>query len=252
MKRMAFAFLAAIGMGLGQAALAAPTSSPAAPSWTGFYFGVHAGWGWTSPQTANSSLTSSGAPIVVPATFNLNSSGPLAGVQLGYNLQLANWVLGIEGDVSGTGLKDTETGTAIGANPVACVVVGAPCGTVTMSQDIKWLASMRGRVGALVGPGMAFVTGGAAWAHVAYGANTAEGLPPLQFPATLTSTTLGAVVGGGYEWMLTNNWTLRGEFLHYWLNGATTIANVPGFTATYTYGRFDINIARLGLNYRFN
>ena len=65
-------------------------------------------------------------------------------------------------------------------------------------------------------------------------------------------------MGGGYEWMLTPNWTLRGEFLHYWFNQAQTIpinnsGGLPGvsFTNTFTWSRFDVNVARLAVNYKF-
>jgi hypothetical protein len=52
--------------------------------------------------------------------------------------------------------------------------------------------------------------------------------------------------------MITPNWTLRDEFLHYWFN-STAVAAVTntGFTATYSWSRFDVKEARLALNYKF-
>jgi hypothetical protein len=52
--------------------------------------------------------------------------------------------------------------------------------------------------------------------------------------------------------MITPNWTLRGEFLHYWFDKAqAATVTAPGLSATYAWTRFDMNVARLGLNYKF-
>jgi outer membrane immunogenic protein len=264
MKRIALAVVAALSMGFGQAASAAdlpvrvPATPVVAPSWTGFYVGVHAGWGWTSTENASSAvdLVGGGTSPSLPQTLNLDSDDPIAGAQLGYNWQTANWVFGIEGDASGTGLKSTQNGASItGAGGIGACAPGAQCGTVTMSEDVKWLASVRGRIGAIVGPGMVYVTGGGAWAGVDYSANAAEAINPglVFFPAAMTSTVSGAVAGGGYEWMINNNWTLRGEFLHYWFKGVTTTANgaPTPFIAPYSWSGFNLNAARLAVNYKF-
>jgi len=264
MKRIAFGVVAALA--LGQAALAADlpvralTSAPApvAPSWTGFYLGVHAGWGWTSQDNATSALnTGAGAAATSPVSFNLDNDSPIAGLQIGYNYQFSSWVVGIEGDISGSRLTDSQTAQPLTGAIAAgsCGVVGLPCGTATMSQDIRWLSTVRGRLGYAWGPGVLYVTAGAAWADVNYSATVAWPVPAPEvlFTAGFTSIRSGPVVGGGYEWMLTNNWTLRGEFLHYWFNQApiTQVTNV-GLTNTFTWSRFDINVARVGLNYKFN
>jgi outer membrane immunogenic protein len=107
---------------------------------------------------------------------------------------------------------------------------------------------------------MAYVTGGWAWADVKYsGTVSSAGQPTTGLNAvSFTSTRSGPVVGAGYEWMITPNWTLRGEFLHYWFDDTTNAASTPvsigpGVTvnAAYTWSRFDVNVARLALNYKF-
>lgn len=236
-----------------------PSPAPApvvAPSWTGFYLGVHAGWSWSSNASATTSGIGPGAPLTLPLSFNLDRDSPIAGLQIGYNYQFASWVLGIEGDVSGTRLTSLQNAQNISGVTVGPCTAGFPCGLTTLGQDIQWLASARGRIGYAWGPGLFYVTGGAAWAKVNYSANgtfAGIGAAILQWPVSFSSTASGAVVGGGYEWMLTGNWTLRGEMLHYWFNTTPTASViVGGAPTTYTWSRFDVNVARLGLNYKFN
>jgi opacity protein-like surface antigen len=89
-----------LGLTLVRSALAADLAikAPPAPdwSWTGLYAGFHAGWGWASDSTgtATSAFTASPISPFEPVTLPLNSSGAMAGVQLGYNWQFApRWVV---------------------------------------------------------------------------------------------------------------------------------------------------------------
>jgi outer membrane immunogenic protein len=62
-------------------------------NWTGFYFGGHIGYGWSSTDI-----------VVEPDGF-------LGGVQLGYNWQFSrNWVFGVETDIAGTDMNDSVGG----------------------------------------------------------------------------------------------------------------------------------------------
>jgi len=269
MKPIAWLVAVSLGVGLGQNAMAAdmqlptPLAPSAEPSWTGLYLGFHAGWGWASDETGTGSSKFTGVPIppFEPLTLPLNSSGAIAGAQLGYNWQFANrWVLGIEGDASGTGLKASQTASTF-SGMAGCGVPGAPCGSATMTENVSWLASARGRLGYTFGPGLAYVTGGAAWANVDYSANASQVFPVAStlYPATFSSTKSGWVYGAGYEAMLGNSWTLRAEYLHYGFDGANTSVAavlphplvVPGLSATYAWNPLNIDVLRLGINYKF-
>src|SRR5580704_10078530 len=79
-------------------------------NWTGFYIGVNGGGGWSANNNAYLSGTDTGtsgvfepfgftsgvAPLV--NSIGLRSAGGLAGGQVGYNWQMANWVFGFEAD----------------------------------------------------------------------------------------------------------------------------------------------------------
>lgn len=82
----------------------APVVSPAF-NWTGFYVGVHAGYGWGNSKSV---ATNGTLPFFPAGSVTSNDlDGWLAGGQLGYNYQFSpNWLIGIEGDMAGTGIKE--------------------------------------------------------------------------------------------------------------------------------------------------
>ena len=71
----------------GAAVSAGPAYPPPTPpvpfyNWTGFYAGAHAGVGWSDGDGSG-------------------SSGFIGGGQIGFNYQINQWVLGVEGDFAG-------------------------------------------------------------------------------------------------------------------------------------------------------
>ncbi|MFS8037304.1 outer membrane protein [Xanthobacter sp. AM11] len=110
--------------------------APAAPvfSWTGFYIGGNAGYGWGSGQDG---LGQTGTGV--------DPSGWFAGGQLGYNYQFANNVVaGIEADLQGGDIT---------------------AGTAGLSSTLDVFGTVRGRLGYAVGPVLPYVTGGFAWGN---------------------------------------------------------------------------------------
>ena len=191
----------------------------------------------------------------------MNSSGAVAGGQLGYNWQFSpRWVIGFEGDLSGTALKTSPTASTSSAL-AKCAVPGAACGSVTMTENVNWLASARGRLGYVVGPGLAYVTGGAAFVNVDDKADATQVFPvaTTYYPVTASATKTGWVYGAGYEFMLGNDWMLRAEYLHYSFDGVSSTTTavlpnpvaVPGLSASYAWSPLNLNILRLGLDYKF-
>jgi outer membrane immunogenic protein len=226
----------------------APPAPPPPPAWTGFYIGGDAGAAWLS----NSATWN---PLPDPVTFGeAPSSGTgretafIGGAHIGYNDQvMPDWVVGIEGDWSWTKASATST------QPWAPVLF--PGSETTLSASPNWIAAARGRLGYLVSPAlMAYATGGAAWAKMDYDAAATNGGNGYLVTSHSSSTQSGYVAGGGVEWMMTDNWTVRAEYLYYqFAKGPNITATTPlaGFPSNFVWGKTRLSIAQAGLSYKF-
>jgi outer membrane immunogenic protein len=238
--------------------------------WTGFYIGATVGGGEQRSGTgysADPSFVNFGG-LIQPAFANGSlatntkerGDGVLGGLTLGYNWQLANWLVGVEGDFSGTGF-DSKSSIAPPQVP------GFPLLTTTMENRTQWLSTLRARFGALVSPQtLLFVTGGLAVGEIKSTANIIPGgaggstCANDVYCSTGTSdqTRAGWTVGAGGEYLFAPHWTLKVEYLHYDLGRFSYNASiVPNFVgtaglpnvtvSTHVYG----DIGRLGVNYKF-
>ncbi len=220
----------------------APVAAPLW-SWTGFYVGGHVGGGFSE---ANVSAFAPAWPSD-PGNFSTNGNGVVGGGQIGFNWQFGpNWVIGIEGDISGTGIRNNAT--------VPVTVLGNPVPQVNHEADrnIDWMASVRGRLGWTWDRLMIYGTGGAAWADVYYRTNFGGPALPINASVSKNATLSGWVAGGGVEYAVSNNWTVRGEYLYYDF-GSETVLNptiIPGFTYTTNFDN-KIHVVRGGVNYKF-
>jgi outer membrane immunogenic protein len=206
------------------------TKAPAAQafSWTGVYVGGNVGYGWgtTSVDGLNNSLSPSG----------VNGGG-----QIGYNYQIKNFVLGVEGDFQGADHHDSINAAAFGLN-------------ANLEARSDWYATIRGRVGYAFGQFMPYVTGGIAFADSKLDANAMGASGAVTGSASHTLT--GYAVGGGLEYAITNNWTIRGEYLHLGFDDNTynLLVTAPGVSVTLPAAikaKSDFDIARLAVNYKF-
>ena len=97
--------VAALSLGTEASASAAdfgyPHAEAPAWSWTGFYLGLNGGYGFS---TSRDQLALSG-----DQPTGLFSAGGFGGIQLGYNVQLARMVLGVEADFQGANIGDGVT-----------------------------------------------------------------------------------------------------------------------------------------------
>jgi outer membrane immunogenic protein len=188
-----------------------PMSPTPVTTWTGFYVGLNAGYGW-----ANTNITG--------AAGSSNLNGFVGGGQIGYNWQINSLVLGLEGDIQGTGQR--QSASALG---------------ITVEQKLPWFATARGRLGYAFGPSwMLYATGGAAWVNYKL---TASG-----FGVTVSddATKAAWTIGGGVEWMFLPKWSVKAEYLY--IDTGTTTVTLFGVPIS---GRAKDNIARLGVNYHF-
>jgi hemoglobin/transferrin/lactoferrin receptor protein len=276
---------------LGHASIGAPGSD-----WTGFYVGGHLGYGLANERGVTTAAD--GRPGGIPATesADLNFRNLTKGFQSGFNYQFSNrLVIGIEGDFSWTKFKNTQDAiTTEGAGLTAG-------GFLQAKTDYKfeWTASLRGRVGYAVDRVLVYATGGLAFLketeiRTQYRSDSASANAPAgswtqgAFKEQASATRSGWILGAGFEYALTNSWSLKGEYsydhfgdenflfpnakagvtLPYSVTTRCTpfpacirtgppfiTTNYPGSSQT-TNGRMannalDLHTVKLGLNYRF-
>src|SRR5205823_2020368 len=164
-----------------------PVRAPAAAPvwlWTGCYIGIEGGGSWGRTHNVDTTSPFVGLPVTNP--FDL--SGALAGVTTGCNYQLAQWIVGVENDISWTNKKGI-------ANEIAPFNT-----TATIAVRERWIDTLRGRIGFKFGPQdqiLLYVTGGGAFAGT-----TATTCLPGVFCNSASLTRTGWTVGAGGEWAI--------------------------------------------------
>ncbi|TGQ27322.1 outer membrane protein, partial [Mesorhizobium sp. M00.F.Ca.ET.216.01.1.1] len=168
--------------------------------WTGACIGVNAGGGFSNFKHP---LDSGG---VTSDFADISASGFLGGVQAGYNWQSGQMVYGIEADFQASDVKATSS-----------IFFGPP-----LETKVEWFGTVRARIGYTpVDRFMVYGTGG-----LAYGKVKTE----LQFAGIDSSKTkAGWTVGGGAEYAINSNWSLKSEYLYTDL-GKSTVFSQPGVT----------------------
>lgn len=201
-------------------------------SWTGFYVGADIGGSFASTSLAN---------VANGWTSNsLNTSGVMGGGYVGYNYQINNFVLGLEGDFQGTSNNQTSTYFA----PVSFGPILA--GDVMQQKSaLNWLASINGRLGIAYDRALFYAIGGAAWGGAT--ASLADVSAGLFFPQSTTAS--GFDVGGGVEYAFTPNWVGRVEYRYYDF-GNNNMFVAPAVTPFRLQN--SVNSFRLGLAYLFS
>lgn len=244
MKRTVFFALSA-GAALGASSLAwgadmprkAPyykAPAPVAYDWTGFYAGVNVGYGVGRDP---SSFVAPTLPSF--ETFDLAPAGVIGGIGAGYNWQLGNWVLGVEGDFQGSDQRDSQT----------CIDLCTPLRSLTVEQKLPWFATLRGRIGYATGPLLFYYTGGLAYGRVESNLTETAGAGTTT-PFSFSTDRAGWTIGSGVEAALGGNWTGKVEYLYLDLGSVNNAFNFQGVTNTYSTSVRD-NIFRAGLDYRF-
>ncbi|VTZ49728.1 Autotransporter outer membrane beta-barrel domain-containing protein [Methylocella tundrae] len=207
-----------------------PVYVPPVPifTWTGVYIGGQIGYAWGK---TNSNI---GDAFGDYAAFSTNNSGVIGGAHVGYNLQLSQFVVGLEGDVDGSSMSKSISG----------VVGGVP---TTVSSNMSVQGSIRGRVGYAWDRVLIYGTGGVAFAGLNGSISTPFGYD------SASSTRVGWTVGGGLEYAVTNNWSIRAEYRYADFGHSTVYANnsFVGLGA-YANRRITENRVQVGFSYKFD
>ncbi|MBN8944294.1 MAG: porin family protein [Rhizobiales bacterium] len=217
-----------------QAAIRSASVAEGGFDWTGFYLGVHAGYGRGSTTFDPALALLGGGP-----SPDHNESGVLLGGQFGWNYQINRFVLGLEATASWAGLSGSAT------------VPGAPGGPLggSVRSQVNWLATMGPRVGFTFDRALIYGKGGIAFAGLNTSADVLAGGPG--FSTSARSARVGWSLGAGAEYAFAPNWSAKIEYNYhnfssgYWLAALGPIAE--GVRA-----KQDIHTVTLGVNYLFS
>jgi outer membrane immunogenic protein len=207
-------------------------------SWTGCYIGAEGGGNWGRSRTR---VNTTGEPF--QDAFDI--SGGIAGGEWGCNYQMGQFVIGYEGDFSWTNKKGTAFDGRTAGNALIPITV-----------EERWISTQRGRLGWAWDRVLLFVTGGVAFTDARWSGAL---LPSAGFaPAFIASDSMrhvGWVVGAGIEYAITNNWSVKGEYLYTDL-GSQTICSPACVTPFGPFAARSVsltdNMVRVGVNYRWN
>lgn len=240
-----------------------PLAVAVAYNWSGCYVGGNAGWIGSNDavrQYPTGTSINTGFQIdrdVRTATVNFNDSGFTGGVQAGCNWQPhRNWVYGIEADINGSTLSGTR-GVNFAQIPLPSNNNATLLGFSTvMTEKLSWFGTARGRIGYAADRVLVYATGGLAYGEVQssfVGTITTGNAIGLQYSGSSSATRVGWTAGGGIEMALTDNWSVKGEYLYVDLGKFSYVAQT-NTNPSFPWG-VDVtareHIARIGLNYRF-
>lgn len=198
-------------------------------SWTGLYIGLNAGYGGGYDSYRLSPLDGAENPS---GTLTVHSSGAIGGAQVGYTQWLGGAVIGVEADFDGS----TISGGAHGYADQASVISGG--------SRFNYIGTVRGRLGYAFGPVLVYGTGGFAYA------GTTSNLTINDYvSASASRMHMGYAFGGGVEFALAENVTLRTEFIHADFDKAQ-LTESNHYDAQLTH-RPSVNLIRAGVNLRF-
>jgi len=253
-------------LGCGSAWAADPAATY---NWTGFYVGLNAG-----AAINDSTYTQSPTGEFFTDTFfhplsQITNSGKLSqgaftlGGQLGYNRQAGIVVYGLETDFNYDSTRDSNTGSSTFLPPEYGGILHTPrllggdpsvSFVHTVNQKIDCFGTLRGRLGFTPADRfLIYATGGLAYGYVSSSSNVF--LDGANFPGSSSGFQAGWTVGAGSEYALTNNCSIKLEYLYMDL-GSTSYTGVGQEPAppTYTYvTNIDTaqHIIRVGINYKF-
>lgn len=255
-RKLLLASAAAVALS-GTAALAADLPSRAPPpayippppifSWTGIYVGGQVGYAWGAGNF-NHTFFDPFTGTLVSGTLGSNPNGVIGGAHVGYQYQINQWVLGIEGSVDGTSLSNTAAG-------VFPNLFGGSTVTASSSADIQ--GSIRGKLGIAWDRLLIYATGGVAFGgfNTDFTLSAPNVFPPIFATASRSNTRVGWTVGGGLQYAVTNNWWV---FAEYRFSDFGSLRN-DGLAAALPAGalfngsrRLQQNQVQVGFSYKFD
>jgi outer membrane immunogenic protein len=249
MKKFLLATVGLVALGMAAPASAAdlaarpytkaPPMVAAIYDWSGFYIGANGGWG----SSRNCwDVTNFRGPVAPFREGCHDANGGVVGGQVGYRWQTAGWVFGLEaqGDWADLTGSNVSLFTPVWTNNSKIEAFGLFTGQVGYSwNNILW-----------------YVKGGAAVTDDKFrGTVTTTG---ALFDSA-SETRWGGVVGTGFEFGLTPNWSVAIEYDHLFMGnrGLTftstgVLGGIPAGSIFRTDSiRQDVDMVTARINYRF-
>jgi outer membrane immunogenic protein len=238
-------------MGLGTAVAGAadlPVRAPPPPpppvfSWTGFYVGANIGGAWSN-NNWNDTL------FLTNFNNSAHNSVFIGGGQIGGNYQIGNFVIGGEWDFDWAGNNNGGTGSVIPA-----------VGTIVVTNNDRWITTVAARFGYAIDHWLLYGKAGGGWVG-----NNNLTVTNLTTGLSLTCGTFtnltncgnntgGWLVGAGFEYAFTNNWTVKFEYDYLGLGNRTFV--IPPAAPllagdTFISNNQNIQMVKVGVNYLFN
>jgi iron complex outermembrane receptor protein len=232
-------------------AIAAGLTPPPSPAplftWTGVYVGAQIGYAWgdnaasavfATPGDLNGAIAVTGA-----------AQGIIGGAHIGYNYEVNQWVVGLEGTVDGTNLNKNVLRSY--ADPVNTAFGATLNGTLKSSIQ----GSIRGRVGYAWDRLLIYGTGGVALAGFNSELNFSgtDAIGSFLASDSGEATRTGWTAGGGVEYAINDNWSVRGEYRY---SDVGHLIDTPAFPVaglSYTANRhLAQNQVEADFSYKFN
>jgi outer membrane immunogenic protein len=229
-------------------------------TWTGCYIGGNVGYTRAevpSDATYNAAFLAGATPaasdaIQATSVTTVKPDGFTVGGGVGCNYQTGIFVIGAEGDINYTDLSYSQIR---GPFPTP-----APFVPHTWEENFRsnWFATARLRGGVVLAErNLLYVTGGVAFAEYNWlKALDFPGFPGFRYQGTFSDSRVGWVIGAGWEYAFSNNWSAKVEYLHMDFGRTSAVtptppaAAIPG-AAWIPSHDFREDVVRVGLNYRF-
>lgn len=219
-------------------------------NWSGIYVGANIGYG--QADTQYSFFLAGVGQIDDPEIgddFGDRANGILGGAQIGFNVQMNQFVLGVEADLQATGLSESvhQRYEPFGITDL----------DVNLGLDINWISTVRGRLGiAAADRLLLYGTAGIAIAEIEFNFSYNND-PIFGFGSSNSSsskiTRSGWAAGAGAEYAFTDNWSLKMEYLYVDLGKERDVLVdfTPLFFQREIDGDLTLQTVRLGVNYKF-
>jgi outer membrane immunogenic protein len=241
MRTSVKALLAGVAtLAIAASAQAADLPSRAAPApfiaavpiftWTGFYVGVNAGYGWNVNDNNNNYYDSS---LGFYGNNSDSDGGFVGGGQIGYNYQIGQFVIGVETDLQYADIGGKSNNYLAG-------------GYSGNKNTDGYFGTVRARAGVALDRALIYVTGGFAYGDIASGSSTLYAPSLGYYYGSNDDVNTGWTLGGGVEYAFTNNLTAKVEGLY--VNLDTKNNNVGLYSDS---NNAEFGVVRAGLNFKF-